>query len=498
MCPLLSNLPELSLNQENDYLDLIKKGNTIKFFFDQNFPNINKFKMLALYGEWGSGKTTLMHYLKSKLGEEYNVIIFEAWKYEKDGNLSLSLIDFLLNNSSTAIKEDFQELGKLSTKFLTGMAKGIKFTLPGITFQTNEIFDEIAKEDGKSFMQNSQYAIQKEFEKSFNKFEKRISGKKTNLIFIDDLDRCEPENVLNLLSAIKLFFTLGEKTVYMAGIDKDAVKKAVYTKYNDIIKSEEYLEKVFDYSFSMPKEFDLYKLLHLYFAENNTSEVGKENHVEILKGFFESIKFTNPRHIKKVLNKYEILSQFKYLGKLDNSENNSIPNILHNSVGSILESIFTLFFIILFEHEIDSYNEIKYFEKKNRNIINIYHSTISRGDKIAFSAAISQISILYKNQIWESNFKSFGLKIIQNTTNQTELTRIDNLKKELLYLFAPSDNYIIPGTTNSHFYKQFETSKHQILCNFIKYISANFNLFRCSNKTNFKFEQLFEMCETWL
>ena len=500
MSPLLSNLPEENLNQENDYLDLIKKAQTIQFFFNQNFPNINKFKMLALYGEWGSGKTTLMHYLKSKLAEEYNVIIFEAWKYEKDGNLALSLIDFLLNEADPSIQEDFKELGVYATKFLVGMAKGISFSLPGISFQTSSLFEELDKEDKKEiFLKNSQFKIQKEFEALFLAFEKRISNGKKNLVFIDDLDRCEPENVLNLLSAIKLFFTLGENTVYLAGIDKDAVKKAVSTKYNDVIKSEEYLEKVFDFSFSMPKEYNLYKLLHQYIAENDTPQVEKGNHVEILKIFFESIKFTNPRHIKKVLNKYEVLGQYKFMGKSFSQINNSIPNILHNNEGSILETIFALFFIILYEYYHDSYIEIKNFDKKNRIILNSYYQ-LGRSDlkSMSMSTARGQTKCLYSSNLWKSNFKSLGAEINVNTTDLNLKNKIDSIKIEFLYLFTPSDVVVLPSTSISDFHDQLESSKHLLLTYFNKYINHNFHLFRCPNRTEYKFESFFEFCETWL
>ena len=75
---------------------------------------------------------------------------------------------------------------------------------------------------------------------------------------------------MNLLSAIKLFFTLGKgKVIYFCGVDKSAVSEAVKVKYGEIIKSEEYLEKIFDISFNMSKDFQIVKLLNHYFPNED-------------------------------------------------------------------------------------------------------------------------------------------------------------------------------------------------------------------------------------
>src|SRR5690606_15402498 len=112
------------------------------------------------------------------------------------------------------------------------------------------------------------YVALKKFKSDFIRLEDFITkgnNPKYNLIFIDDLDRCEPQQVLNLMSAMKLFFTYGVKTIFICGIDKKAVESAVKTKYGKLVKSNEYLEKIFDISFSMPEHNDIEKLIYHYF-----------------------------------------------------------------------------------------------------------------------------------------------------------------------------------------------------------------------------------------
>ena len=52
-----------------------------------------------------------------------------------------------------------------------------------------------------------------------DEFNKILPSDKKVVIFLDDLDRCENDNVLNLLSAIYNVFYKSEKIIIIAGID---------------------------------------------------------------------------------------------------------------------------------------------------------------------------------------------------------------------------------------------------------------------------------------
>ncbi|MEM6686966.1 MAG: P-loop NTPase fold protein, partial [Bacteroidota bacterium] len=67
MAKLLNNLPVEKLTEENDYLGVIQKANLIKDILKSNTGQFHEIKMFVLYGDWGSGKSTLMKYLKNGL-----------------------------------------------------------------------------------------------------------------------------------------------------------------------------------------------------------------------------------------------------------------------------------------------------------------------------------------------------------------------------------------------------------------------------------------------
>lgn len=364
-----SNQPE-ELNTDNDFLGTIPKGNMIKGFLKsllkrlvvKDKPDI---QMIALYGEWGSGKTSLMKYVQSQLPEEsFKPIFFRAWEMEKDDNLALSLLEAIIESEDgvdkTDIKEAFFAMGM-------GICKGLSAKIGPININFKEVMQSV-EEYNKSITDNSALKRIKKFKEEYSKLEKLILEKtkcEKLVVFIDDLDRCEPENVLNLLSAIKLFFTFGNRTIFVCGLDEKAVDEAVKVRYNNVIKSGEYMEKIFDISFDMPKPA-INKMISYYFNDNAISKpeepISPENQAIIdgVQKFFEAMHFTNPRHIKKVLNKYLLLRYYKEHG-LDGEA--LIPN-------QDIEFFryLTLFIIILYKFESDNFEMIRDYDEKLKHI----------------------------------------------------------------------------------------------------------------------------------
>lgn len=405
---LLSNRRIEKLNRDTDYLGIINKGDLIKQFLKGSTSSIDEIKMFALYGEWGSGKSTLMKYLQDELSDDFNTFFFEAWEYEKDENLAMSLLEFITFESSTPSEEFYQDVLKYGGRILRGMGKSVKLNIPlfpngpGIDLDPSAFVEEMTKAEEISF-----YEALKKFKLEFNRLEDFITkGDKPeyNIVFIDDLDRCEPEQVLNLMSAIKLFFTYGTKTIFFCGIDKSAVAAAVKTKYGKVVKSNEYLEKIFDISFSMPNEIAIQKLIDCYF-DNCNYTLGKQNKpIRIwVDDFFQKIDFYNPRRIKKVLNKFQMLRNFKDLSSVYVEE---FPNIdkKNNSEKNLFETILVLYLIILHEFYSSDFDNFLNFEKK----LQVYSKTVedSNNNNSVLVNAINQ------------NFSSAPLKeISQHAVN---------------------------------------------------------------------------------
>lgn len=361
MSKLLPNLPIENLTPENDYIGIIEKGTLLKSFFLNNKHEFAKIKIFSIYGEWGSGKSTLMKYLEKELKGSFNTFFFESWEFESDNNLANSLLEFLTKETDS--KAD--DLLKNGSKLLEGFAKSTTFKTPFANFNMNTLVNEI---DKPSFLE-----LKDNFKSDFENWENKITTKDKspdyNIVFIDDLDRCEPENILNLLSAMKLFFTYGKKTIFLCGIDKKAIREAVKTKYGEIVKANEYLEKIFDISFSMPDTVNVSRLVNSYFEENE--KVGEEKLGDLIHNFFEQLNFKNPRRIKKVLNKYLIIKRLK---ESKESKSLILPNIIHNDSGTLFETYLTLYFLVLNEFEPNNFKLLFDLNSKRKS----YYDAIKR------------------------------------------------------------------------------------------------------------------------
>lgn len=256
--------------------------------------------LIALYGEWGSGKSSIFKTLKRDMNtESFIPLIFEAWKYEKDDNLAFSLLEFIL--AKLPLKEKkFFPLNKLkifSKKTIINELKnrlrtfsnGVTVKLPLIDIDSNK------------FLKQSLYL---ETEKFIEKLQKEIDGIRENkkiLVMIDELDRCDDENIINLLSALKLMFSI-KNIIFICGIDKEAVIKTLEGKYQNHNKAEEYLEKIF------PISFNVVKYSNFDYEENETNNnKPKDYFSELKKSILEGAEITNPRKFNKAMNKYNFL-----------------------------------------------------------------------------------------------------------------------------------------------------------------------------------------------
>ncbi|MDO6743422.1 P-loop NTPase fold protein [Tenacibaculum soleae] len=423
MSRLLSNLPIENLTHENDYIGIIEKGNLIKSFFLANKQEFSEIMFFAIYGDWGSGKSTLMKYLEKELKGSFNTFFFEAWQFESDANLANSLLEFLAKKSNTKV-DNFLKNG---SKLLEGFAKSVTFKTPIANFNMPTMIDHL---DEQTF-----FELKEQFSRDFINWETQITkgekAPKYNIVFIDDLDRCEPENVLNLLSAIKLFFTFGKKTIFLCGIDKKAVIEAVKTKYGEVVKANEYLEKVFDISFSMPQSVDVSKLVNQYFDENekvNDKELG-----DLINNFFKDILFQNPRRIKKILNKYLIIKRLKK----SEASGLTLPNIIQNNSGTLFETYLTLYLLILNEFEPENYELLFNFSAKRVK----YNESLRKNYTSDNEFKLASASIL--NHVDEKliNYKISGLTSskIKDVIYTFSPLKVDNMKS---LAFNRIDNYL--------------------------------------------------------
>jgi DNA-binding CsgD family transcriptional regulator len=317
-------LDDLPINQiSNDFFGFSRYADIISRIIaskDTKAPIV-----IGLYGKWGTGKTTLLQLINVELERisllEENqknefeldikslrsckVLWFNAWKYGRKEEILKSLIDKIQMDMS----KDSKFIERLKTKVS-------EFTEQHNV--TNMAFDTLSQvastgilsinpnDYKKSSAIRDTLVIYDEFKSIFNSLIKDYAKKNDGgvlVILIDDLDRCVPEKIVEVLETIKLFMDL-DSCIFVLALDPSLAIEAITAHYNSIgmsaINPKEYLNKIVQVEFKIPPlRFDD---IANYIIRMTSIDQPTEN---LLKLLVASIP-TNPRRIKTFLNYIEL------------------------------------------------------------------------------------------------------------------------------------------------------------------------------------------------
>ena len=71
----------------NPILDFNQYGDAVTNIIKNSYPKFT----IGIFGDWGTGKTTLMEYIYRRLNDSDNIIKvkFETWRYEREDQFAL-------------------------------------------------------------------------------------------------------------------------------------------------------------------------------------------------------------------------------------------------------------------------------------------------------------------------------------------------------------------------------------------------------------------------
>lgn len=134
----LQNNIEIELSEDTDFFNTLEKANLIKEFIENYTPNMTENKIMSLFGEWGSGKSSVLKYIDKQLKKEtFLTLYFNSWEYEKDQSLALSLFDALYCEAEKK-KVQLLDLRDQAFRVLGAVAKGWT-----ITTKSNYVNEEL-------------------------------------------------------------------------------------------------------------------------------------------------------------------------------------------------------------------------------------------------------------------------------------------------------------------------------------------------------------------
>lgn len=245
---------------------------------------------IGIYGDWGSGKSSLMKMIELENSKPENLIIkFNGWLFEGYEDAKIALLSTLIDEIIKS--RTWDEKGK---KYLGRLVKRIKWlkliTKAGqvglntyITSKTDFDYTQTAKDISdlniddyiKDIKDETQTIIDKgikEFHSDFEELLKETDLKRV-IVLIDDLDRCNPDTIISTLEAIKLFLFV-KKSVFIISADERLINYAVKKRFpelpsSDYDVSKDYIEKLIHFPIKIPSlsesEYETY--INLLFAK---------------------------------------------------------------------------------------------------------------------------------------------------------------------------------------------------------------------------------------
>ncbi|MDB4444275.1 KAP family NTPase [bacterium] len=197
--------------------------------------------VIGLYGTWGVGKTSLMKQIEKNLDIERNrPIWFDPWMHQFDENPVLPLAHTILKSLG---KTEREEGKKLLTIIASAIGSSLLKSTLGIS--ADDIF-KLGKmyEEERFQVRENRVRLREHFESLVQKAIGTGNKKKRLVFFIDDLDRCMPNESLRLLEALKLYLNING-CIYFLGVDRIALEQNIKLCYsNNELRHSEYLDKM--------------------------------------------------------------------------------------------------------------------------------------------------------------------------------------------------------------------------------------------------------------
>lgn len=278
---------------------------------------------IALQGEWGSGKTSLMNLLRYNLcdkdGAPYFPVWINTWQYslmKTPGQTIISILEGIINQIGelNPSKQKWTESKKKIGGIFKKMASvGTKIAAGAVGIDGGLVDELLETEEGP---QSDIVQLKEEISSIIEQILAENPSRRGFTFYIDDLDRIDPPVAVEILELLKNIFDL-ENCIFILAIDYDVVIKSLKPKFGELTEQNErefrsFFDKIIQLPFSMPVAsynvdtflVDALKKIEFFSDEELKDMTLAENLSEITR---LSVG-TNPRSLKRLTNTLALIS----------------------------------------------------------------------------------------------------------------------------------------------------------------------------------------------
>lgn len=219
---------------------------------------------IGIFGEWGTGKTSLMRMIKRELDShpEVATVWFNAWQYEQEDHPIVPLLATILQGltAKPGFLDKLGERGQRLLNLLRSIAYGSSFKASvGLldmakveaVLSGKDLLDKVEDLSSDPLLEGSIY------HQAFGRLEEIDLGEGLRIVvLIDDLDRCMPDRAIKLLESIKLVLSQ-PGFIFILAVSRDIIEKHLEHRYAEEYGIEgflgrRYLDKIVQLPFGIP------------------------------------------------------------------------------------------------------------------------------------------------------------------------------------------------------------------------------------------------------
>lgn len=328
-----TSLSDLPFNKDvNDFGTERYVNGLIKFIENSSAPIT-----IALQGEWGSGKTSLMTRLERALccgpDAPFIGIDINTWEYSMMSSPEVTVYKILarlvqeLTKGDDTTKKTLKGFLRGAGSFLYRGARESLKTVPAVgglfaigleSMNVPTDLPDSSETNETASLSDLKKALSEAVQKSV-----ADEGKRGVIIFVDDLDRLNPPVAVEILELLKNIFTL-DKCIFVLAIDYDVVVKGLKPKFGEMTEKNErefrsFFDKIIQVPFMLPvssyrpMDFVLESLMGIGYLD----ELDTENPeiVDAYTAVVEASVGKNPRSIKRLINTLSLIDCIAQCGE---------------------------------------------------------------------------------------------------------------------------------------------------------------------------------------
>lgn len=343
--------PQLRLNSE-----VFPDRRALLFQLSDAIAKCTPPQVFGIHGDWGTGKTSFLHQLQYRLtgecpqnrgcakfetdeplqgADNVTAIWFEAWRYQHESAPIIALLHelraqlmkkrFFLQRMVDDLGNEMEVTVNAALLALEDLTAKLSLKLGPLRMQVGgkgpRLREAQQQWEGDNLAAKlPSHHIREHLEKILGDLlPKEVTTSKAGgrlVIFIDDLDRCEPEAAFRLLESIKIYLNL-KNCVFVLGLNQREIERAIASvlpkdqpgkEGEDAVRSRahEYIEKLCGNIVRLPllSPAQQRHLLAEWFSDTTAEKAQAEKVIAEIARLVEARPFlpANPRRIKGFAN----------------------------------------------------------------------------------------------------------------------------------------------------------------------------------------------------